>query len=411
MSALVGTRARLLGLIAIFIGLAIFALSEPPKPKIATERPLNITVRTSEIQADTFQLRLRSYGTVRPRTRSDLVAQVGGMITEINTQFRSGGFFTAGEVLLGIDPRDYEVALLSYKAQLADAKQALLLESARARQALEDWNSIGRTGTPSDLTLRKPQMASAQARLQSAQAAVARAELDLDRTRVKAPYAGRMLEQQVDLGEVVSTGQTLGTIYASDYMEVRLPLRNNDIAFINLPEPGGFGSSSQEELPVASFHSSLSQQSWSGKIVRTESALDELSHQLYVIAQIEDPYGLQTQGGKPPKIGEYVTATIMGRTINDAIVISNGAIYQNAFVYVVEEGVLRRRDIDILWQDDTQALIGSGLSPGDQLVLNRVGERSAGYPVITEGRVRSSSASGRQRSEQPAAADNSLRQP
>ena len=380
--AFLSIRTGLVLIIVALMGLALSVLMFPPKPKPKAQIAPSISVNTQSIAPTSFQIELRSYGTVRPRTQSDLVAQVEGMITEINTQFRSGGFFDAGEILLVIDPRDYEVTLLAREAELADAKQALLLEQARSTQAAEDWRNLGKTEAPSDLVLRKPQLASMQARLQSAEAAVQRAHLDLDRTRVKAPYAGRMLEKKVDLGQVVTKGAVLGMIYASNHMEVRLPLRNQDIAFIDLPEPRPLDENIPGDLPEVGFYSSLSQESWRGHVVRTESALDASSHQLYVIAQIEDPYRIDTQKSKPPKIGEYVNAIIKGRIVNDAIVVNNDVIYQNSFVYLIEEGLVRHRDIEILWHNDQQSLIKSGLAVGDLLVLNRLGEYSNGYKAV-----------------------------
>lgn len=365
---------------SVFVLFGVFVLKSPPLPKLAIETLPNIAVNVGIVAQTPFQITLDSYGVVKPRTQSDLSAQVGGMITEINTQFRSGGYFKSGELLLVIDPRDYEVALLVREAELADAQQLLLLEQARASQAEQDWQHLGKEGLPSDLVLRKPQLASAQARVQSAQASVERARLDLDRTRVKAPYAGRMLEQHVDLGQVVSNNTVLGKIYASDYMEVRLPLRNSDIAFIDLPDIAS--TYDAENLPKVQFYSSLSQQHWGGRVTRTESALDDASHQLYIVAQIDDPYGIVSSKGQPPKIGEYLTARITGRIIDEAITISNEAIYQNDFVYLVEEGLLKRRTITVLWRDDNQSLVGSGLEGGDVLILNRVGPLSEGYPAV-----------------------------
>lgn len=376
----VSAKFAILGGLFVVVGVFL-VLSGPETEQVLLPAPI-VEVTARSVQKERLQITLESYGTVQPRTQSALVAQVGGMIVEINPNFRSGGFFDGGETLLVIDPRDYQIALTSQEAVLADAEQALLIEQARAAQALKDWHRVGNKETAPDLVLRKPQLASARARMKSAQASLERARLDLDRTQIKAPYAGRMLEQQVDLGQVVGNGTVLGTVYATDYVEIRLPLRNSDIAFIDLPEPRRLGEQLQSDLPEVVLHSSLSaDKQWYGHIVRTESALDSASRQLYVIAQIDDPYGGSAKHRQPPKIGEYVTAKITGRVVDAAVVLENEFIYQNSFVYVVEDGLLQRRDIEILWQNIEHALVGAGLSPGDVLVLNRPSQLGTGYTV------------------------------
>ena len=215
--------------------------------------------------------------------------------------------------------------------------------------------------------LRKPQLLAAQAQLHSARSNLAKAKLRLERTAITAPFDGRVLRQLADLGQVVGGTAQVAEVYATDYVEVRLPLRSTDLSFVTLPENADAPLSVvfRSELGIATR--------WAGHIVRTEGAIDEVSRQLHVVAQIDDPF-VARDGQRPLKIGEYVTAEITGTEFLGAIVIPAATIYQNTYVYVVEEGVVVRRPIEIAWQDGVQAIVSTGLKSGEQLVTTPLGQ-------------------------------------
>ena len=246
-----------------------------------------MTVETIPVMPRDYQVMLQSYGTVQPRTRSMLVAQVSGQIVEINENVRDGGFFEQGDVLGRIDPRDYEADVQIAQAALADANQALAEAIARSEQAREDWERLGNDGEPSDLVLRIPQLEAARARVQSAESSLTKAKLDLERTRIVAPFAGRVLRKLVDLGQVVSTNAQLAEIYATDVVEIRLPLRNRDLRFIDLPERYRHSDAEESNGTDSIIKSDLiGEDEWQANLVRTEGAIDESARQLHVIAQI-----------------------------------------------------------------------------------------------------------------------------
>ncbi|NVK40770.1 MAG: efflux RND transporter periplasmic adaptor subunit [Oceanospirillaceae bacterium] len=373
--------------VLVFAGLAGMAalvmLNRPEAKRSAAPPETVVRVETLTLAPRPYQVRLQSYGTVRPRTQSTLLPQVSGQITEVSPNFRDGGFFEAGEVLLHIDSRDYEAAVATARAALAESRQALLEEQAQAEQALQDWRRLGNTEAPPALVSRQPQLASARAEVQSAEASLRQAELNLERTKIRAPYAGRVLSTSVDVGQVVSSSTELGEIYAIDYVEIRLPLKNRDLRFIDLPETYRFDDDSGiRRQPGVTLHSSLIEdQQWRGRVVRTEGAIDTSSQQLHVVATIDDPYGLKAQGRQPLKINQYVTAEIEGRQLESALVIPNRTLYQGSFVYLVRDGVLRRQEVEILWQNSHEALVGAGLESGDRLVLTPLGQVSSGTRV------------------------------
>jgi RND family efflux transporter MFP subunit len=376
--------------IAIFGGLALIAAIIRMNPPEAPQRPAfdgpMMTVETVPVLPRDYRVRLQSYGTVQPRTRSMLVAQVGGQIISINENVRDGGFFEEGDVLAEIDPRDYVADVQIAAATLADAEQALAEAVARSEQAREDWQRLGNEGEPSDLVLRVPQLEAARARVDSAQSGLTKAKLDLERSRIVAPFAGRVIRKQVDVGQVVSPNAQIAEIYATDVVEIRLPLRNRDLGFIDLPESFRFAEESDTSDTGVIIRSDLiGAEEWPAKLVRTEGTIDEVARQLHVIAQIDDPFGRGSERKAPLKIGQYVTAEIEGRMLSGVLVIPNTTIYQGTYVYTVEGDVLRRKDVEIAWQNDVEAIISAGLTAGDALVTTPLGQVTSGVRVSVVG--------------------------
>ena len=374
-------------ILAMLGSAAWYLITYAPKTERGEPPRAVLTVEVEHLKRRDYQVHVSSFGTVRPHTQSALIAQVHGEIIEVNPSFREGGFFSAGEPLLQIDPRDYRIAVTIAAAGLVEAQQQLAEEEAASAQAVEDWQRLGNPGMAPDLVLRKPQLASAEARVASAEAALAQARLDLERCTIAAPFAGRVLERQVDLGQVVQPNTVLGEIYATDYVEVRLPVANRELEYMHLPERYRSGEAAEQTpLPAVTIHSTLGGEAqWQGRIVRTEGAIDTDSRQLYVVARIDDPYGLQAVGKPPLKIGQYVTAEIEGRLQRDVILIPEQAMYQGSYVYVVEDGVAKRREVVIGWLGDGQALVRRGLQDGDVLVLSILGQVVSGTSVRIAG--------------------------
>ena len=366
--------------------ISFFVNNEPKKKTKKNNLTPPLTVSVFDIVPQAFQVNIESYGTVSPRTQSFLVSQVNGQITKISNKLREGSFFEKGDVLLEIDDRDYLADVKISEANLADAKQALAEEMALSAQAAKDWKVLGNNSSPNDLVLRKPQQQAAQARLNSAEAALAKTKLTLERTKISAPYDGRVFNQLVDVGQVVNANTQVAEVYATDYFEVRLPLRTADLKFVDLPETFRNKSTETTNASVDIF-SSLTESPipWDGRLVRTESAIDTNARQLHVVVQVDDPFNADKVERAPLKIGEYVTAKIEGKMIESAVVIPSESIYQNSYVYIAQGNLIKRRDIEILWQDSKQSLIGSGLTEGDRLVVTTLGQVASGTRIEIEG--------------------------
>lgn len=389
MSKMLAFKGFPLLVLGLFIAITWVILNTKPSVPQRNAPPTpRVSVATQLVNIQPYQIEVSSFGTVRPRTSSQLVSQVSGQVISVSPKFREGGFFEAGDILVEIDPRDYLIQIEVAESELADAQVNLEEQEALAAQAKKDWKNIGGTGRATSFALRRPQVAAAKARIVSTKAKLKQAQLNLERTRIKAPFAGRILNQSVDLGQVIATNTVLAQIYAVDYVEIRLPLKNSELGYVDLPENYRFDAENSPKYTSASVINNLAEspEQWSAKLVRTAGAFDEETHELYVIAQIEDPYGksLLSDAGdtrRPLKIGQYVDAVINGKQLAEAIVIPNEAIYQGSYVYLVKSGLLQRQPIEIAWQNASEALIRTGLEDGDELVITPLGQVSSGTPV------------------------------
>ena len=357
--------------------------SEPPPRKFPQQETLP-EVSVYSLEPVDYQVWLQSQGTVQARTESSLISEVRGKVVNVAPAFRTGEFFEKGETLLEIDKRDYETAVITAEATLARARLALAEEEANAAQARADWGRLNPGIEPPELVSREPQLAQARADVASAEARVENARLNLERTTITAPYAGRILEKRVDIGQFVNSGSALAEIYAVDYAEIRLPLSEREIGFIDVPELYRDDSSLARSMPKVALTTTIGNETleWSGRIVRAEGAFDVQSRQLFFVAQVDDPYRKQGDGRPPLKVGSFVQAKIEGKVLENVIVIPRDLYRKNEYVVVIEEdGTLRRKSIEIEWSDEENLVVSSGLNPGDRVCLTHLSFPSEGMKV------------------------------
>jgi multidrug efflux system membrane fusion protein len=358
-------------------------------PQRAAPPKMPVRVEATRLNPQSYPITLESRGTVRPRTESTLIPEVSGSIIEISPKFNSGKFFEKGDILLQLDPTDYESAVTIARAEVAQAGVALEEEKARVEQALENWKELGRTGQPNPLVLRQPQLAETHARIASAQASLDRATRNLERTKIRAPYAGRILEKMVDIGQYVSPGTVLAQIYAVDYVEIRLPLTNDQLAFIDLPEQYRGDSDPIDNFPPVTLKGDYGGKTyqWKGNIVRVEGAIDQRSRQLFVVAHVDDPYA-PSESGKPPlKVGLFVEAIIEGNTLDNLFVLPRTAVRAGSEILLVDDqNQLQRVTIDPLWSDTDSILVladpAIGLVPGALLCITPISFATNGMDVL-----------------------------
>lgn len=368
---------KLLPVFVIGLGLltAFIIYSNKPAAKRRPSHPKTLTVETIKLQTQNFPVLIHTQGIVEPRTTTTIIPRVSGEIIKVSPHFRPGGFFESGDTLLTIDPIDYSLDIKSAQATLAEAFFNFAEEQAQANQAADNWKRLDRSGKPSDLVLHKPQLARAQAVVDSARAQLQKAKLNLQRTYIKAPYAGRILEQFVDIGQYVSLGNPLAKIFAIDYVEVRLPITEKQRGMIQLPRPYRGEANKPYIGPEAVIYASIGGKdySWKGQVVRTEGSVDRATRQVFVIVQIDNPYQRHSDNRPPLEIGQFVKADIKGKVLENIYVLPRTAVQGNDTIMVVDkENRLQRKKIKVIWETQEQLLVKENLIAGEQLCITYI---------------------------------------
>jgi RND family efflux transporter MFP subunit len=374
-------RRRLLPLAVLLGGFAVAAVMIATGPEVQPRpsQALAPLVRVVEAIPRTVQLRTYTHGTIMPRTESELVPEVDGRVIEMSPSLVSGGFFARGDVLLRIEPVDYEVALEQARAGLARAESDLA-NARKSHQRQEDLVTRGATSdSQRDDALNRVRMAEAALRERKAQ--LSRAERDLDRTRVVAPYDGRVRSERVDVGQFVKRGTPVGVIYAVDFAEVRLPIHDEEVAYLNLPLASA-GAEDTRPAPVtlrARFAGA--EHEWQGEVVRTEGELDPATRMVTVVARIPEPY-VSREGQPPLSVGLFVDAEILGETLPNLVVLPRSAMRGNTQVLVVdEESRLRFREVDVFRRANEEVYIRAGLERGELVCISPLQSTADGMRV------------------------------
>ena len=340
-------------LVSGWVGYLILSV-EPEEAKRPEEKPRMIETRVIELHVQDFPTTIQTRGVIRAHNEVILTPQVPGKIIRILPGFEDGAFFAEGDVLVELDPQDFETAVIVAEAQLARAISAHAQEETRAKQARLNWEDLGYDEEPSELVLRLPQLREAKANVKSATAQLEQAKRNLERTKVRAPFDGRVRQRTVGLGQSVGTGTALGTVFAIDFAEVRLPISARDMAFLTLPE-GPEDPPVEVQLRDALNHGETV---WTAKIIRTEGALDKDSLDLFAIARIFDAFGRKSE--RPPlRIGQPVVASIPGRVLKDVIVIPRFAVRHLDQIILVDpnELTIESRRIETIWSDEEHIVI------------------------------------------------------
>jgi RND family efflux transporter MFP subunit len=358
--------------IVIGLGIGTYAMLQvtKPEPEKKEAAPRSLSVFVESVKQSDVTLKVNTQGTVRPRTEIDIVSQVGGRITSVSSEFTEGGVVEPGKSLITIESTDYELALRQAEARVAEAQvgvQQALADADVARKQLRNQSAA------SDLALRKPQVFEARARLKAANAGLDLAQLNLSRTRISLPFQGRITSTKVDVGQFITPGTPLGHAFATDVVEIRLPLTDSQLASMGLPI--GFIADEEKAIKV-DFQATVAgkEQHWTGRLVRLDASIDSETRMLYGLAEVIDPYGLNvSQHDMPLAVGLYVSATIDGREVADAYLIPREALRAGNQVYLVNEnGHLDIREVSVTHSSSEEAVIGSGLSQGEKVIVSSI---------------------------------------
>lgn len=359
------------------------------RPRMIMQAPKNEVPLVSIIQVEpqTIKLNVHSQGIVMPRNEIDLISEVAGKIIHLHPDFVAGGFFERNDLLVSIDPRDYDVAIAQAQAQIAEAKRQLAMEEAQADQAHNEWKALGE-GQPSALVMREPQLAEARARLNAAEANLQLARIKRSRCELRAPFTGRLQSKNIGLGQFIQPGDKLARIYSTDVAEIRLPLATSQLSFLDLPLGGGHCGGSSLPCPKVTLTADFAgaMQAWEGSIVRTEGSLDESTGVLYAVAEVQNPY--QHKDKRPPLLSRlFVQAEIEGRAMQGVFVLPQLALNASQEVMLVDAGKkLHLHHLDVLRNEPDRILVKEGLNAGDRIVISGIDVPVEGMAVrIDEG--------------------------
>ena len=338
------------------------AISKPSERKLP-----NVKVLNTKTSSHTFKI--VSQGTALPRTTILLISEVSGKVVSVSDKFNAGKFFQKDDLLLEIDPRDYELSLAQARLKVAQADLRLQMEEKEATVSRKEWKLLNQ-GKPTGLQAREPQLAEARATLDAAKATEESALRNLDRCRIRAPFDGMVSKANVRPGQFVSAGIQLGEIFATDVSEVRLPLSTSDLSFINLPKPNELLNIDKAPKVILVNKVGEESQEWIGSIVRSEENVDPINRMVYVVAKVDDPYSLKNNNKTPLRRGTFLKATINGRIAKKIIAIPRTALRGKDRVWIAEDGKLIYRKVKPVYLDENLAIISEGIDSNEQIIVS-----------------------------------------
>ena len=380
----------IIALIAGSIALASYLIKTKPEPRKRVRQPSVPVVEVITPKLQSYTQKISSSGTVETNLSTNLVSEVSGKVIDVKRAFQEGNFFKKGQHLLSIDPTDYKNAIIIAKAEISQKTLELKNEQNLARLAVRDFKLLGNNRRPGELASRKPHIAAAIANLEASEVRLQQARNDLRKTKILAPYTGRLQSSSVNVGQFVSPGTLLGQAYSIDYVEVRLPLSLADYEQLKLPESyQNQQSVDKANLPKVIFSAQYGNKThrWQGSVVRASAAMDERTRQIPVIARIDNPFSKKDGDDTPPiKIGQFLKAEILGTQLNNVYVIPTSSTRQNREVMLYNNGKINILPIQVLTGENDSLIINqSELPTNAQLIITPMPSAKTGMKVRLPG--------------------------
>lgn len=363
------------GVVIVF---AIMATkSEPKANPNAFSDPVKTKVSVQKAITQTASLSAKSQGTVVAKREIDIVAQVSGKVVEVSSSFVDGQFVDRNEVLIKIDDRDHQARLRSAQSRVVQKQRILAEEKGRVRQAKREWRDLGNKEA-NDLFLRKPQLAEAQAELESAQADLDIAKLNIERTEIRLPFDARVKETLVNLGQFVGVGTRIASVYDTATAEVRLPLSDRQMALLDLPVSAR-ALTSMPNVRLSGVIAGKAHQ-WQGKITRTEASVDVRSRMYYAVAEVEQPFSEQHSAPLLP--GLFVEARIDGKRLEDVLVLPKETLVKRTHLYTLDgNNKIQLSPITVLSKDAENVWLRTDLSEDTAVLLEKHALVSPGLEI------------------------------
>ena len=363
-------------IVLLFLSVAATLMATAPVLEPANDAPTPLTVRVRTIETESIELKVHSQGSVVPSTVSQLIPEVSGRVTWTSPNLVAGGYFEAGQELARIDDMDYrnaqDRANAALKRATAEVEHAKY-EYGRLR-SLAERKLVSRSALENGLRAYRV----TQAAFEDAQANSEQAQENVKRTVLRAPFTGLVRAENIDIGQFASRGQPIATLYANDVVEVRLPIADRQLAFLNLPplRNGNFPEDMQPTVKLSADYGGQTRE-WFGKIVRAEAEIDTSSRMVQLVARVES-----AEDSQDLSVGLFVTAEIAGLAVENIVRLPRSAIRNDNQVLVVDtENRLRFRDIQPLRLYKDNVLINAGLIPGERVCVSTVQTAIEGMAV------------------------------
>jgi RND family efflux transporter MFP subunit len=353
--------------VGLAVGGVVLLSMTAKKADKSEEAPLALAVEIAPVKTVRTNLQVTAQGEVKSKTEADVAARVGGQIVYVSPAFEPGAPIKAGDVLARVDAADYRLAVERARSQVSRARENLERIRSEAALAQADWKELDMKGDPSDLTLLKPQVASATADLRTAEAAVREAELNLQRTDVVAPFDGRVKARRVDAGDFVAPGAPVASLFAVDVAQVRAPLTDQDLAVLGVAP--GYVATGADAGPRATVHGTGAgvALAWEGRLTLVEAAFDPATRLVYGLIEVKDPFASAT----PLAPGMFVAIDLKGRSEETLFAIPRGAFKKNEIVYTVEaEGAIKGHRLVPAHANAREVFFREGLKEGDRVVVS-----------------------------------------
>ena len=383
-------KTAFISLVILVLGAALVWLvfrTEPTAtrgPDTARETAMLVDVTTAE-KGD-YHPTITAMGQVRAARELTLRPRVSGQIVERASAFTPGGMVDEGDMLVRIDPADYEATLQQRRSELRQARADLDIEQGRQNVAEQEFELLGEEleGTNKALVLRQPQLEQARAQVESAKAALRQAQLNLDRTSVTAPFNARVLSRDISLGTQVNAGEALGRLVGVDEYWVEATVPQSELPWLRFEERSG-----EAGAPATIRNDSAWPQGQhrEGQLQRLVGELNEDTRLARVLITVQDPLALDADSpDKPPLlIGSFLNTAIEGREIQDVVRLDRNHIRRNDTVWVMEDGALSIRDVAIAFRDAEYAYVSKGVEDGEAIVTSDLATVVDGADLRTEG--------------------------
>lgn len=363
------------------IGLMWFMIAMRPEPQREERKDPGALVEVLTVTRSERQVHVSGTGTVQPHQEISLTPQIDGRVADIAAEFIAGGFFSKGEELFRIEDTDYRLAVKRARAAQAKAEYDLAAMKGQARIARQEWNrlQLDNGDEPNPLVLYEPQLKNARAALLAAQASLQQAELDLQRTVLRAPFNAVILSESVDTGQYVRSGNGVAMLAGTDRAEIVVPLPLEELGWLQIPRSGTSGPGSEVEVQLTAGDATFT---WAGRVVRRLGDVDPEGRMVRLVVAVEDPYGLRQAAGKRPELamGTFVQVVLKGALLKDVTVLPSSALRDGGSVWLMNDGTLKIRSVKVVRRTRNEVVV-SGLVPGEQVVLTNLAGTAEGMKL------------------------------